>query len=378
MAWKFSRSHQIAYHFCPYSCYLRYYADGKGYEPKRLNVELATGSLAHDMIAGVLRHVKEAGLIPSENDLSTYLEMALQKYKKETLARGFDIEDTDFELMRQGCLVEGMVRGWIKLRLPILLERFEIVSVEEEWEIPLDEDGEIVDMERIDSVWRDRITGDLWPLELKTTGMVDDNWLEKWRYDSQTLKHSWATSRKFPNENVGGVLLEVFYKGVKRKDEGRDIYYSPFLRAYVKRGIPPFDENEMNWDSETGRKKGWEVVNRWEWKESWDIPNEILAAQFFNIEIYRSDEEIEIWRRQTLLEQLLLRNAVNRDIEYFDEESDKFIMDMYFPKRLNAQCYSNQYRKKCSYLDVCFKGIDPKESDDFMVRIPHHAGEEEI
>jgi len=378
---KFSRSHQGAYQECPRKGHLRYYADGTGYESARVDVAQSSGSLLHSALEVITSHLKDTDTLPTEAVVDSAIGLAVAKYKGEVLERGFDIDQTGdmvVELARQSALVEGLVRAWVHIRLPGLHRQFRVLAVEEEWEIPLDEAGEIVCMVRIDAVLEDRETQDLWPLEIKTTGWMDDAYLEKWRYDSQTLMHCWAAEKHYGRPSAG-VKVEVFYKGAKGKDRTTDepVWYSPFLRCYRKRGVPPFESDEVSWDSAMGRRKGWEPWNVWEGGtiKEWValMPEDLMGRQLFGVDVYRNEFETAVWLEQTILEQRRVRDALEQ-IEY-TRDPNGLIMSDVFPARLNADCFNNKFRRKCHFLPVCWEGMEPGETDLYRVREPHHEGE---
>ena len=372
--WKFSRSHQNAYKECPQLCWLKYYEDGTGYESARVNVEQSTGTLLHSALQGIMEHVRATDSLPPESVVAASLQSSIEAYKQEVLERGFDVEqvgDMKMELMRQSALVEGLVRAWVAVRLPEILERYKVVSVEEEWEVELD--PEVVCMMRIDTILEERDSKDLWPLEFKTSGWMSDGYLEKYRYDSQTLMHGWATENHY-GRVCGGVRIEVFYKGYTNRDKetGAKVYHSPLVKGYMKRGAPPFDDDEFSWDYNVGRRKGWESIRVWEQMDmkAWVglLPENVLREQLFGIDIYRNESEVETWIAQTIIEQKRIRDAVPK-------AGDPQVMMEVFPSRLDEGCYSNKYRKKCPFLQVCWEGILPSESEQYRVRRPHHSTE---
>lgn len=383
MTWKFSRSHQEALHQCPRLCWLRYYDRGHGWETRRLDLHRATGTLSHEALELILKQVAVYDAMPSDELVDMALKAAVAKYKRDAAERGFDLEqvgDSAFEMQRQASLAEGLVRAWIRIRLPSLLTEYRVLECEQEWEVALDGAGEIVIMVRLDALLERRSDQELWPIEFKTTGWMSDDWLESWRYSTQTLQQVWAVE-KHTGRPCGGVLVEVLYKGVKRSDEVKGItYYSPLIRGYIKRGVPPFDQDELSWDSAVGKRKGWEPVDVWQWGAVKDwialLPEEVLTAQLFSREVFRSGKEMETWERQTLVEQRRIAKDVKIMTDHPDnEELVQMIMDETFAARLNADCYSNKYRQRCQFLDVCYNNVDPADDERFVPRVPHHKGE---
>lgn len=370
--WKFSRSHVACRRECPRLQYLTYYADGTGYESSSVNVEQSTGTLLHAAVASIMDHLRTTDTLPSEAVVAASLTKAVAEYRAEVGERGFDLDtvgDMKIELLRQSALVEGLVRAWVAVRLPELHTHYRVLAVEEEWEPDLGDD--IVCMMRIDAVLEDRSTHETWPIELKTTGYTDDRWLEKWRYDTQTLMHAWAAEEHY-GRPCGGVKIEAFYKGYKGKDsEGSVIYHSPLVRGYLKRGNPPFDEDEFSWDKANARRKGWEGINVWEHMSMRDwvqlLPADTLRGQLFAVDVYRNEGEVEDWIARTVVEQREIREAVsNPDVDW---------LPRVFPARMDSWCFQNMYRRKCRFLPVCWEGIEPGESDLYRVRMPHHSTE---
>ena len=379
--WKFSRSHAEALHQCPRLAWNRYFRDLTGYETRRLDLHRATGSLAHAALATILQWVRATDAPPTDVQVDEALGLAVASYKHEAEEKGFDLNqigDSVFEMQRQASLAEGLVRAWMRVRLPSLLADYKVVVVEEEWEVPLDEAGAIVLMTRLDALLERRSDGELWVMEFKTTGWMSEDWLESWRYSTQPLQQIWAVE-KHTGKPCGGCLVEALYKGVKRSDEVKGItYYSPLIRGYIKKGVPPFDEDELSWDSAVGRRKGWEPVDVWQWGRvrEWIalLPEEVVAGQIFSREVFRSGREQEIWLRQTIAEQTRLKKALVV-MQHPVPDVEQAVLDEVFPARLDADCYSNKYRQRCPFLDVCFNNAEPAEDDRFVIRVPHHKSE---
>jgi len=382
MTFRFSRSHQEAYHTCPRLAWLRYYDRGHGWESTKLDLHRATGSLVHSINQWLLNHCLDHDTLPNDEVVDLAVAYAIEAYKKEAQERGVNIEemgDLLFELTRQSALAEALCRAWVRVRLPDILAKFKVIAVEQEWDVPLDPEGTICIMVRLDALLERRDDKDLWVLEEKTTGWMSEDWLESFRYSSQTLQQVWAVERHMKRA-CGGVLVEALYKGIKRSDEsGKVTYYSPLIRGYIKKGIPPFDEDELSWDSANARRKGWEPCDVWQWGKTKDwvalLPTEVLTAQLFSREVFRSGSEQEQWARQTLAEQRRLSGAVASLADPGHADIHDAIMALDFPARLNADCYSNKYRQRCPMLQVCFSGLDPADSEEFRPREPHHTQE---
>jgi hypothetical protein len=119
----------------------------------------------------------------------------------------------------------------------------------------------------------------------------------------------------------------------------------------------------------------------WQWGKTKEwialLPTETLTAQLFSREVYRSGAEQEQWARQTLAEQRRLSGAIATLQDERHADVHDAIMALDFPARLNADCYSNKYRQRCQFLEVCYSGLDPADSEQFRERTPHHEQERE-
>lgn len=377
--WKFSRSHDQIYIDCPRKAYLEYYYGGTGIVPKKLDLFQATGTLTHNILRMVMEYAKQSGQVPGVDSLNMFCNLEIQEYRKSVEESGLTevSGDLELEMQRQCALAEGLARAWTMQRLPKILEDYEIVAVEEEHEIPFGP-GQML-LSRLDGVLRRKMDGELLAgPEFKTTGWISEQYIESWRYSTQTLSHCLDIQSTY-NVNPAGVQMEFLYKGVKKKQEdGSTTYYSPLVRAYRMRD--EFGSETYGFDSNLGRKRDWSAFDTYtmgmdKWMEQ--IPVEILESMLFNTVIYRSPIEQVEWQRQVALRQGRIQAGIimlNEDNP--TEEAATEIMASIFPARLDQFCYSNQYKKQCPYLGICYHQIDdPIGSGQFVARVPHHPGE---
>ena len=377
--WKFSRSHDETYVNCPRMAFLEYYYGGKGIVPKKLDIYQATGSLTHLILSEVMKVAKTIGAIPNTTSMDQTCNTAIEEYRKSVEEAGLTevTGELELEIQRQCALAEGLARVWTKYRLPQILEDYEIVAVEEEHEIPFGP-GQVL-MSRLDGVLKRKVDGELFAgPEFKTTGWINDEYIESWRYSTQTLSHTLDVVAKYGVEPAG-VMMEFLYKGFKkRSEEGGYVYYSPLVRAY--RMVDEFGGETYGFDSSLGRKKDWKVFDSYtmgmgNWIEQ--LPQEIAEGLLFNTVIYRSPTELEEWKLQTSIRQGRIQaGLIMLNEEHPSEKAADEIMAQVFPARLDRYCQSNQYRKRCAFADMCFHKVDdPIGSGLFVERTPHHPGE---
>ena len=364
--WRFSNSHLGDYFRCPRMRFLRYHSGGTGWVRKGINWDLLMGTFCHTVCCGVLRNEG--------------LEFAIGAAQREFMGEVSKVEGANpFYAAAYQALGEALARDWVKIRLPVIQQYYEVAGVEQEYIVPLAGDVEL--MVRPDAELKRRVDGEIWALEFKTTGFNSVDYYDSWSYSTQTLTHCLGLDRKYGRQTMG-VCMEFLYKGMKRKDQqGVDQFYSPLIRGYSAGPLPPFNSEYIQWDSSYARKKGYDAVNVWDKMglQDWidQLPSEVLEEQLATREIYRKRRELEIWQRQTLR----LEQRIRDGAQWFDPKGPENIvqcdraMDEVFPARLDRYCFSNEYRKTCPYLGVCFKGEEMSEENGFERRTPHHVGE---
>lgn len=394
MKWRFSRSHSEDFKKCPRFYWLRYHEQGTGLQPKRLSLGLSKGSCVHSILQTVLTFVRDERRIPPPDTLRSFIHAHADSFvqlAKERMFEGVEDTDTVRESERQAALIEGMVRAWVKIRLPYLIDNYDVVAVEEEREVALDEEGQIILMDRPDAELLHRQTGRYAALELKTCSTDREDYFDSWRYATQTMGHILAMEAKHGEQKVGHILMEFMYSGTHRRDKlsNQDIYYSPLIRGYVMPGDPPLSQDQYAWAYKSG--KGWSPFDVWDRRfdnqppfvsgvEFWVdniLPEQVLRDQLFTREVFRSETELQEWKDKMLSQQR--RIQVGTQSAQDPDLRDK-VMSWAFPGNKDESCYQNKYFKKCEFLPICYGQIagDPLESGLFQRREPHHEQEFEV
>jgi hypothetical protein len=375
---KLSRSHLATRKFCARKGWLTYWypVEGKprGVVPRRLNVAQAVGSLTHGMLEGVLRYVKANGLdgsLPVDNILAATVKM----WVAEVEAKGFD---APANIMLQAALAEGMARAWIVRRLPTICEFYDVIAVEEEWELDLEGCADVKLMVRLDGVLRRKLDGVLSALEFKTAGFDKESYFESWRYATQTLLHILALQQHYPDAQANSVLMEFMLKGYHRTDKnGVDQFYSPLVRVLC---MGP-NLGYLAYDSEVAKRKGITTCYSYEYPggvQAWvaQLMDVQLDAALATREIQRNDAEFEEWLEQTSYEVSIVQSGLSLLGIPFGNDNPTMMTNVlrrYFPARLDQECYADRYGHKCVYCDLCHGEVDdPLESGLFVPRDPHH------
>lgn len=378
--WKFSRSHDQCYIDCPRKAYLTYYYGGTGIVRKGLDLYQETGSLTHEILRGVMSVAKTSSALPDPGTMDVICSDAIHEYRESIKDRGFTefSGELELEMTRQCALAEGLARAWTLRRLPYYLENFNIIAVEEEHEVPFGP-GQVM-LTRLDGVVERKSDGELFAgPEFKTTGWISDDYIESWRYSTQTLSHALDIQAQY-GKLPAGVMMEFLYKGVKKKaEDGSYTYYSPLVRAFKM--VDDMTGTEIyGYESSLGRKKDWKVFEPYamgvgKWVNQ--LPEEVLDGMLYNTVIYRSDKELEEWQLQTQLRQARIQaGIILLNEEMPTKEAADEVMAAIFPARLDQFCYSDQYRKRCPYLEICYGQVDdPIGSGTYVPRVAHHPSE---
>lgn len=345
---KVSRSHIECYRECPKKRYLRYHHNGTGVVPEGSYDFYETGKAFHLGVGAALQ------------DLGSPISAATEEIRK--FAAGKDLDAADL------ALAEAMAQAWIKLRLPTIARRYNVVAVEKDWEFDLSKAMEepIIFMARPDAVLQEKTTGDYSALDFKTTGFLSNQWLESWSYDLQMNGHVAAIDKEYGT--CESILLEVLYKG--RRNKEKNIRYSPLVRGY--QAIDPLTgQYEYEWDYKRARS-GWTPMNVWEF----DFPergglspiaywihhvldNETLSAQMATREFFRHDAEVSEW----------FHTSASQEEEVLTKLE---IGERAFPAWKSRDCYFNRYYRGCCYREYCFGSSDLSE---MVPRDPHHEAE---
>jgi hypothetical protein len=346
------------------------------------------GIYVHEALAQIL--------LKGAEQIDSILIEVMEKYRAECIERGvtgIEEEDLEFFLKEQQFLLEGLVRGWVKTRLPRILEEYEVVEVEKEckWELA----PNLIQMLRVDALLRRKVDGVIFILEFKTTSFPGYDWQQQWEHNIQLLSYTGAVTDIY-GEPCGGVLIEGLVKGTRKNEtaasspfNGRKLQQSPF--CYLYRGVT----QDGGYLYETGWKKGWTKVATFEEFDSvttlmgvlddYTIENQFIAMP----PICPLQEEVWRWRRQvTAAETRFVLNLqeVQKSVAWILEAEgneddarmvEEDLLDQYFPQHDNA---CRKYGSACKFLELCFNpGVaeDPLGSGLFQIRVPHHSTENE-
>jgi len=404
---------------------------GRGIERKALSVPAVTGLLIHEPLAEVLKFAREkpsAAKVEFAAIANRAVRGARERYLDIVRSRGLLIDSFDGSadeklgtvetspnawLVNEGlALIEALVKGWTRVRLPQVLEEYAVVDVEQEQNFELSQGT--VFMTRRDALLRRHSTGECYVLNFKSVSDPNATWRESFQYDTQTISEFVAADQSLRERGsdgvVRGVLIEGLVKGTRSimwpEGSNQRRHNSPLLYHWATPDVPPMgrsyavsafyqctephphrwakggtcpghkshklgEDYQRNMVSQTCGFDDW-----LDWMEEHEP--ELLKAQFVALPaIMRSEYDIKRWRVQTrsAVTNLSMRERgmdIARDVGTDMDQA----LDGCFPmKTAHQNCLRPS---RCPYLELCFGAASPEDPELFVPRVFNHPGEEEL
>jgi hypothetical protein len=334
----------------------------------------------------------------------------------------------------QIALVEGMLRAYAIIKLPEILNEYEVMEVEFEdvWDFATFDEEPIKLMARADALLREKNSNELYIQSFKTAAHYDRRAASEAEHDVQGLSEAAATEVRLAKwwqqvnkgetfkeqlgfnidtpmykylracdapPRIAGIRMEYLLKGRRMEypeDSGIYVQYSPLIRGYMKEGItgPEFGW-KREWKDDSGSKRRldyrtWKAFNAWEQPggiKAWiDLlatgsvqpdAGECLPAQFVTpIPYMRQEDDLRDWYEQTVVQETQIARGLFF-VEHAREEGQaafRTALNTFFPQHRR----SCDYPSKCSFVDICYGTNvkqDPIASGLYMPREAHHEPE---
>lgn len=415
---------------CGWARYLEYHSGPHGYGivRKAQSLPLVTGTLVHEPIARILRHV-QAGEPLDDAFVRQAIGLAKLAYTDGVTERGlatFMDDPTVQTLVEEQCALLGALTWLFVLNLlPWLLERYRILAVEEEQIAVLGctcgLDGEVVDglvheqrgcqgiawQSRPDVILESLTTGEHEYWEFKTLSQPSEPWESQWETKIQFALSILGVERKYgfrvDHNYVLGLIKgrrEASYNVETGQYDGPLVQNSRLIYGYYKAGNPPLEapdwQASYKWQDERGRNHTLGKAYR---------KTPIWTAKEFALEEGMSP--VEYWVKwigpEARAESLRLIGPLNRQDLLIAEASEEVLAnelrwqeDLEHLRRLYLQhgwgseafmrqlrwmiprswdCRRYGKRHACQFEDLCFKRQgweDPIGSGLYVERTPHH------
>lgn len=371
--------------------------DGHGYRMKASSIPLVGGQGFHSGHAMLLGHYSGIAALDAADPVATVLEKVLTDYKNEVLetgVRSLSDPEVEFTIAEQQTMLEGVMRGWVSRRLPVILEEYDVMEIEQQWLWQLGE-GIYMPM-RQDAILRRKADGLLYILDYKGIPYGDsDSWQKKHEQSDQTVLYITALEER-TGEPVGGMLYEGLVRGQWKKEtaeyspySGMKIQMSPYCYGYGNFDGAEYPSADNNWagvQAKYTNRKGWmkfRVRDRFEVKEWLQVLERdgVLDDLFISMTpVNPAPEFRQRIRRQRYLNEMrylddLAKFEQLRAEKGLDHPDTQIHLDLFAEQNLD-ECprYGSSYM--CPNIDFCQApngGLDLIAQDEqFVPREPHH------
>ena len=367
---------------CPRLSFLSTAIYGTGIQRTSNALPLLRGTTAHAAFARVL----------SGWDLEKTVKTMHAEYRAAVEAKGvhgIELESKERFITEQLHLMECVLRGWVRVRLPLILEEEDPVAIEQEWQWEMAPG--VIEPMRFDYIGRRKDTGMLVVRDWKTASSISEDWAVKFEHDLQTNLYVLAL-QEHTGELVDGITYEGLLVGSYKKETARNVPWtgqkiqqSPYNYGYM---LPDTGGNGLHiFQSEYTSKKGWQkfrvagAVAPDIWLDQLDSENRLEGMFTVVPSISPPPFEMDSIRRQVVSQELKWHESLDRYNELLeagdDEEAERYL-DLFAPQH-TSRCVKFGADNRCAfYGTVCFtEGAEPLADGLFEPREPHHTIEEE-
>lgn len=403
------RSRIETYHKCPRARWWGYEYGNRGLQRISLSLDLHIGICTHDILHDIMEMAKAHNF--TDTALDTAIATHLATFESAIRTRGLALElDSGYEQQADGSIavnsglldlyiavysswIRQSTTAWTAVRLPRLLEEYEIVETEHEEELLLG-NGSIMLLGRLDALLRRKLDGQLFVLNFKTVGEPNEWWREQWPLDMQLISEPLEVEARL-GQPIAGVLIEGLVKGGKRlqypPDSGNWWINSPLIWMWKKDAAAPFPAEyaaKFEWTGDDGKNhrlgKGWHKQPAWsdsnmslrEWL-NWLYEHEfdLLQSQFVSLPpILINREACKEWQSAVEFQEDWI---YNKRLFVEQQLDGHYVLNYAFPMHTGS---GNCIRpSKCEFYNLCHgsAAADPLNSG-YQWRVPNHPRELEL
>jgi hypothetical protein len=377
---------------CETKRFFEYDYAGTGLSPATgAALPLAGGIALHNMMAQALEAAwlrrpggpRDGKHPPFEGALDVIIHDGIQRYVEEVKQSGGFLNQPPghvaFLIAEQSALIEGLVRGWVRYRMPDILAHYDVVSIEQEQRAQLTSDFTLP--LRLDVLLRSKVGGHLTVLDYKTHAYERETWAATLRNSSQTHLYIPAVEKLY-GEHCAGVQYEGLFKGARKRGTGRfddrKLQQSKLCYGYLGPGGV--------WEVDYTKKKGfakepvWEHMTVTEWLDKHLSPLD-LQVLFQTVPPHRPTpqamrEEVESTARKE--REWAQRVAPGVRLSLVAPEEVPAWAGVNLEKNRDA-CHAYGADHRCALWDICNNrtvAADPLGSELFKPREDHHTDEE--
>jgi hypothetical protein len=341
--------------------------------------------------------------------LEVATERALDKFYSEVTDKHLGDEQAAYTREEQAALVEALLRAWELRERQRVLDRFEIVSVEKEYQVPLDRNGDLILLSKPDQLLQDRQRGEFYNYSIKSMKQWYPRLDKSYKVDLQGKTEAIAI---WFNKKIKVVATKFCFLIKGRRDEelttkleDGQVYESSLwvTKSPLIYGYRAEVEGKMKYchsdkiykpENKSGfgklpKKEGWERFQVW--KTKFGVAKWVDALASGKIQPELGD----VVKDQVITPVEAHRTRENLQSTYIQiKHSEKSVflgayrvkngdsLDEHFPQAVQ-HCY---FPSQCEYLKICANGgedydaaiaDDPLGSGLYVRREPHYETERE-
>jgi hypothetical protein len=324
------------------------------------------------------------GSTPSEIDFGIHVHELIGKlYELRSVPPTVDdvqtvIDDLGNQRRRPDSMIElernAIVHGYARIVIPWVLDKHEVVSVEEEFSLDLGDD--IVWMARPDVIVKSRETGLPSIVELKTTQSKAETIAPIHSGSLQSVMNAYAVSTKYGR--CEAVQIHVLQRGT-------DKWPTPLTHAWYRAANPPFVSEDWRPRKEKGKwLKGYRLVEVAKFRPVadwiWSMDPAVLA-EYVGVAANPLDPQVQGRKVAQAIASIKRNESRWRDdlSSVTDwSRASRPMLDATFPRTFHCI----QYNRACEWQEACFGNSADQanlliDTEWLHPRKPHHPQEGE-
>lgn len=381
---RIDRSRVVTRQGCPKRRYLEYDKNGTGFSPVDKGDALPFGIAMHVCMEKVLRFYRDtpdADFAILWKDIQQYTTTFCNSVYTAA-EKVYGKEKAEHKASEQTFLLEMLVYGWTKQRLPKLLEEYNIEQLEQEFEIALSPDIKL--MLRIDAVLRNKANNLPYILDFKSLSTLSDDWMVKQTHSAQSSLYIYGLEQH-SGEYVAGIFYEGLAKGAQyeEKNENNDgfglkLQATPLCYVYENAAL---DKRQAKYTKAKGYRKmpAWKCMSgvpehyaflREQYEG--DLPQfcfvpPVRPPQYA---LDRTVQQTIIAEREYYAKLAQVNAAYNLGQDDRAQQLESALFELHYDT-----CYKYGSSHHCAFAGVCHGGAQLDDPELFVPRTPHHAGE---
>jgi hypothetical protein len=305
------------------------------------------------------------GIVSTKALFDTDIGIALHDSLYESLLSEGEYQYKDrAELSAEdNALIHGLTLTFQKDILPVFLDQYDVVSLEQEWSVPLPNTDYHLAL-RMDAILRHKESGQLEIIDYKSKkalGWIKDS---QYSFNLQTALYTWALEQH-TQEEIRGITYVIFEKGEVKLDKSKSfenrIRHSPYCYGYKSE----HGAHQVKWAKGWQKFRVWEEfsMNKWVYNV---MDKEDRSNTFLVLPELKLDHSV----RDTMIKNAIAKEQLYRSI--VQDPAPRMDKVLY---RNHQACNKFGTEHRCPYFNLCWYNGTPTQ-EDFTERIDHHSSDD--